>query len=181
LVWRSFFRDNDVYHCMRDFQTFIDLLDGKAKPDWQKILRESKKVNEKLEKAGISLMVSKMLNTTLDGVLEKLAAAQTLRNLTVTAIAIRRYELAHGGVPPDNLEGLVPEHLKNVPHDAIGGGSLVYQRKGQGHVLYSKGRNGRDDQASIDPMTSKPARGFTDCADIVWPQAAEAAKMNPTP
>lgn len=179
-VWRAFFRKTDEYQYVRDIQRVIDRLKGRTRADWQDILSVSAATNDKLNKAGVSLMMSKLMNSSLHGSLEKMASTQTLRNMTITAIALRRYQLEHDGALPEKLGELRPGYLKAVPHDAIGGGSFVYRREGDGYVLYSKGRNGRDDGASTVSATEKPARGFMDCEDIIWPQIGEIDKTGAT-
>ncbi|HEY5915680.1 MAG TPA: hypothetical protein VJA21_34270, partial [Verrucomicrobiae bacterium] len=63
--------------------------------------------------------------------------AETLRQLTLTAIAIRRYQLCQGLLPPE-LASLTPQYLKTPTYDPMSGGSLQY-RPGQNgdFLLYS--------------------------------------------
>ncbi len=64
-----------------------------------------------------------------------------------TAIAVERYRLANGRLP-DTLQELVPTYLPAVPMDYFAGGdeTLRYrQLGGESYVVYSVGRNARDD------------------------------------
>jgi len=82
---------------------------------------------------------------------------ETRRQLVVTALAIKRYQLKHGE-PPEGLQQLVPEFLRELPCDYMVGTILLYERKPEGaFILYSVGENGQDEHALGD--------------DIVWPRA----------
>lgn len=76
-------------------------------------------------------------------------AAARLR-LLATELALRSYRCDHG-IPPGNLQQLVPKYLQQVPSDPFGDGSLAYRRNGTNWVLYSLGPDRIDDGG-------KPAR-----------------------
>ena len=61
-----------------------------------------------------------------------------------TAAAIERYRLANG-VPPAQLDDLVPAYLDDTPADPFDLEPLRYRREGDSYVLYSIGENGVDD------------------------------------
>lgn len=61
-----------------------------------------------------------------------------------TALAAKRYELAHGRLP-DSLDQLVPRYLDAVPLDWFDGQPLKYKRTEAGALIYSVGRDGKDD------------------------------------
>ena len=97
--------------------------------------------------------------------------AETERQLTMVAIAIKRYQLRHGKAPPD-LVSLVPEFVTSAPYDCMSGKTLGYLLKDDGtFVLYSVGEDGHDDGG--DPQ-SAPAGKFDlwEGKDAVWPMAA---------
>ena len=80
--------------------------------------------------------------------------ALTDRRLAATALAIRLYEVEHGGERPQRLEELVPKYLPKVPLDAMasGGRPTGYLPRAEHPVLYSVGRNGVDDAAAESAM-----------------------------
>jgi len=89
---------------------------------------------------------------------------ETLRQMVLTALAIKRYQLKHGE-PPESLQRLLPEFLRERPCDYMAGTTLLYERKPNGSfILYSVGENGRDEHALAD--------------DIVWPQAEIVDTLN---
>jgi hypothetical protein len=78
------------------------------------------------------------------------AAAQTALHLEthrsmfdiVMALFEYRADLKHY---PDTLEKLVPEFIERIPVDYFGHRALVYRKTDAGFLLYSLGKNGRDD------------------------------------
>ncbi|HEX4645783.1 MAG TPA: hypothetical protein VH598_09260 [Verrucomicrobiae bacterium] len=90
--------------------------------------------------------------------------AETLRRLTITAIALKRYQLRYNQ-PAPSLSALVPEFLGQVPFDPMSGKPLCYRLNPDGtFVLYSVGEDGKDDagQGGNDLWTGP---------DAVWPRA----------
>jgi hypothetical protein len=100
------------------------------------------------------------------------AHAETLRRLTVTAIALKRYQLKHGA-PPSDLAVLTPEFLTTVPIDPMSGKALCYRLKADGtFVLYSTGEDGKDDGGDATPREADGKFGLWEGRDAVWPAAA---------
>jgi hypothetical protein len=97
--------------------------------------------------------------------------AETERQMTVAAIALERYRLRHGQLPP-RLEALVPEFLSTSPYDPMSAQPLRYRLRPEGgFVLYSVGDDGNDDGG--DPTPSTPGKfGLWEARDAVWPAAA---------
>ncbi len=69
---------------------------------------------------------------------------EVLLRLFLAEAAVRQFELEQG-TPPQSLAVLVPDYLGSVPDDPLGEGPLKYRRTDDGYLLYSVGRNGRDD------------------------------------
>jgi hypothetical protein len=98
--------------------------------------------------------------------------AETEREMTLAAIALKRYQLRHGRLP-ENLAALVPEFLSEVPHDWFNGEVLHYRLQADGtFLLYSVGEDGKD--AGGDPRLVDGSR-FT--RDLVWPMPATAKEV----
>lgn len=97
--------------------------------------------------------------------------AETERQMTLAAIALKRFQLRHGQLPP-SLEALVPELLSAVPYDYMSARPLRYRLKPDGsYVLYSVGLDGKDDggDPSLAPSASP---GLWGGRDAVWPSPA---------
>ncbi len=179
-VWKMYFRTTDEYQFLKDYQALLKHFDAGTKPNWPEIFTTSTEIEERLKRAGgVSLWVCKMLNATLKGTLEKLAISEAIGNMTLTAIAIRRYQLAHAGALPKTLEDLTPQYFKTPPRDPMSGKPLVYKNEGSDFLLYSVGLDGIDEGGNISSATEKPPRGFTDCKDIVWPRVAPVQALQP--
>jgi hypothetical protein len=110
------------------------------------------------------------------GVSSRVMRLEAARQITVTAIALKRYQLKHGNYPPD-LNSLVPEFVPDVPFDPVDGQPLRYRSKADGtFLLYSIGENGKDDNG--DPSLVKGAQSKSLywqnnlVLDWVWPQLA---------
>jgi hypothetical protein len=119
-------------------------------------------------------MVSQIAVPNSNRAIGRAVQAETLRRLTITAIALKRFELRHGH-PAPSLTALLPEFLPAVPMDPMSGRPLCYQPNADGtFVLYSVGEDGKDDggQAGLD-LWSGP--------DAVWPDAAKEEPPATTP
>jgi hypothetical protein len=102
--------------------------------------------------------------------LVKLAATETARRLTITAIALERHHLQHNSYPAI-LNDLVPAFLPQVPTDFMDGKPLRYRlQPGGNFLLYSVGEDGKDDGGDATPSVS--ATDWTRARDLVWPRAA---------
>jgi hypothetical protein len=113
--------------------------------------------------------------------LRKAVLAEVTRNVVITAIALKRYELRHHQFPA-TLNELTPDLLKAVPIDCMNGQPLRYRRNAdRTFLLYSVGENGKDDGG--DPSHEKGATGSNfqwenpRALDWVWPQPATAEEI----
>jgi tetratricopeptide (TPR) repeat protein len=104
------------------------------------------------------------------------AFTETRREMTVAAIALKRYRLRTGLNAP-SLAALVPDFLPALPRDCYDGQHLRYRSEpGNGFVLYSVGENGKDDGG--DPGADNwSSRSWQAGRDLVWPQPATAAEV----
>jgi hypothetical protein len=118
---------------------------------------------------------------TLGGVVRKVMRVEVAKQITITAIALKRYQLKHGNYPPD-LNSLVPEFVPAVPLDPVDGQPLRYRRNADGtFLLYSVGENDVDDGG--DPSLEKGVTSSNyswqniHALDWVWPQPATAEEI----
>ena len=109
--------------------------------------------------------------------------AETTKQMTIAAIALKRYQLKYGNCPPD-LKSLVPEFVPKVPLDPVDGQPLRYRRNPNGtFLLYSVGENGKDDggNPALKENARFPDRYYywqnPDALDWVWPQTATEAEI----
>lgn len=97
----------------------------------------------------------------------------TLRQMTLAALALKRYELRHVRPAPD-LTVLVPDFLAAVPTDRMDGQPLRYRLlAGNTFLLYSVGEDGKDDGGDASPLPDQEhSKAFWDRRDAVWPALA---------
>lgn len=93
---------------------------------------------------------------------------ETLRRLTVTAIALKRYELQHR-TRPSSLAMLVPQFLAAVPVDPMNSRPLNYRTDSTGFVLYSVGEDGVDDGGDAQSPADIKQREICSGKDFIWP------------
>ena len=108
-------------------------------------------------------------------------SVETAKQIVITTIALKRYQLKHGNYPPD-LKSLVPEFVPKVPLDPVDGQPLRYRRNADGtFLLYSVGENGKDDggNPAMEPGVESPNYYWQNphALDWVWPQPATEAEI----
>lgn len=133
-----------------------------------------------LEKAGIpdlrkdfSLQAGALVQ-----LLDATMTAETERQIVITAIALKRYQLKHGAYP-ENLNSLVPDFVSAVPRDPVDGKPLRYRQNSDGtFLLYSVGENGKDDGGTASSAVYSDYDWLgPDAPDWVWPQPATAEEI----
>jgi len=194
--WRYWWSYPDELRTLKGYQIMLESLrNAETNHSWQTILREQQ---NKLERLGIntnsagslwfsdrnkidlhSIMSASVFS--LGAVFNKVMRVEAARQATVTAIALKRYQLKHGSYPAD-LNSLVPEFLPAVPFDPVDGQPLRYRRNADGtFLLYSVGDNGKDDDG--DPSLEKGVQSSSfywenpHARDWVWPQPATAEEV----
>jgi hypothetical protein len=104
--------------------------------------------------------------------IQQILQTESLRRITMTAIALKRYKLRHGTWPSD-LKALVPEFLSEVPRDPSDGLPLRYHTNADGtFTLYSIGLDNKDDGGDPTPENGRDDLGWLHGHDWVWPQPA---------
>jgi hypothetical protein len=103
---------------------------------------------------------------------ERAVRTETERQMTLAAIAFKRFELRHGKLP-SSLEALVPEFFTAVPYDYMNAKALRYRVESDGrYVIYSVGEDGKDDGGDPTPGPGQ-ASGLWTGRDAVWPSPAK--------
>jgi hypothetical protein len=69
---------------------------------------------------------------------------ETHRSMFDICLALEEYRLDHRAFP-DELGKLAPRYIDRMPVDDFGGQEFVYRNAKEGYLLYSIGKNGRDD------------------------------------
>jgi len=102
---------------------------------------------------------------------ERAVQTESERQMTLAAIALKRFQLRHGNLP-SNLEALVPDLLAAVSYDYMSAKPLGYRSGSDGsYVIYSVGEDGQDDGGDPKPPPGQPS-GLWTGRDAVWPSPA---------
>lgn len=112
-------------------------------------------------------------------ILPRVIKLEAQRRLTVTGIALKRYQLKYNHWP-ETLAQLSPEFLVAPPMDPYDGHPLRYHPNPDGtYLLYSVGEDGIDQGGDASPakVTSTPSFDWTRGKDLVWPQPATPAEV----
>ena len=143
---------------------------------WAPAKQEAAKVSARINQAlgsptGFRYAVSRMAIPNFVRAYETAVRTEGQRQLTLAAIALKRYQLRQGKWPA-SLEALVPEFVTAVPYDYMSAQPLRYRLKDDGsYVLYSVGEDGKDDGGDPTPPSGK-ASGLWEGRDAVWPSPA---------
>lgn len=99
------------------------------------------------------------------------------REMTLTAIALKRYELRYKRLPT-KLDELVPQYLPALPRDWYSGRPLRYRLNPKGgFLLYSVGPNGQDDGGDARTDRNEPPDRLSGL-DLVWPQPVSEPQLS---
>ncbi|MBL9138577.1 MAG: hypothetical protein JNK85_22100 [Verrucomicrobiales bacterium] len=125
----------------------------------------------------------RMILPALDRAGTKALRAETERDLLVTGIAIRRYQLGHNGKPPADLQALIPTYLDAMPIDRMDGQPLRYRAEADNsYTLWSVGDdradNGGDGQRTTENSGDRSHANWWLARDAVWPRHATAEEMS---
>jgi hypothetical protein len=138
-IYRVFFLQDDLAayrRVMHEMQQLAVKPYYEARQDWQK-LDESWKGNRR----GV---LTALLAPATQNVVTAASEADAERLLARTALALAAFK-AKTGAYPDKLDALVPDFLPRVPLDPFSGRPLRLKRDGAGLVVYSVGRDLKDD------------------------------------
>lgn len=129
----------------------------------------------------LSHMLTMELLPDLTGTLRNFMRVETVRQMAMAAVALKRFQLTRGHVP-QKLSELCPEFLSSVPVDYMDGKPLRYKTIGSGDfVLYSVGFDGTDEYGSGEWAAKRTRPGdfppWFEANDMVWPRPALEASV----
>ena len=192
-MWRSSWSYSDELYLLQSDQIMLEAVramqtnrSGYYKADYDAMAKRLAKLafpyaEGALFRALGILYVSELFNPGSGMSLQRALRMEAARDVVVTAIALKRFQLKHGQWPK-SLAEVVPEFLPSVPIDPYDGKPLRYRPNGDGtYLLYCVGEDGVDNGG--DP-TCPPSAGSSSldwlnpkARDWVWPQAATPAEV----
>ncbi|HXP61603.1 MAG TPA: hypothetical protein VN829_13990, partial [Dongiaceae bacterium] len=148
--------DRDEVFCLQAMQESLETI--RAVQRGQPSVFQSYTTNAlvlKLDPAGRTKefphLLSSLLMANSTRVVQAAMRSETLRQMTLAAVAIRRYQTNHHARPP-NLEALFPEFLPQPTRDPMSGKALLYRPETNGDwLLYSTGEDATDDGGDPTP------------------------------
>jgi hypothetical protein len=186
LRWRWFWSYQDELYGMQSLQVVIEASRmAQTNKSFQAVQAFSAprliRLNEKHSVNSMNGLRDVFRGDPFFAALRKAMGIETTRNVVITAIALKRYELRYHRLP-DTLVEMVPDFLKSVPTDFMDGQPLRYRRNPDGtFLLYSVGENGKDDGGN--PALPKYVQSSnyywqnSEALDWVWPQPATEAEI----
>ena len=113
-----------------------------------------------------------LLNTVNPGfrkLIERAWRVRASRSALLTALAIKRYEIANKAYPASLDELVGAGYLKELPLDPYGDGALGYKVVGNDFVLYSFGADMKDDGRRLGTKNGRPFKWSDDGDWVFWP------------
>ena len=104
--------------------------------------------------------------------------ARMMREIEMLAVAFACYHTQHGRWPAE-LKELCPSLLKTIPADRFSGKPLVYRPSKDGYLLYSIGKNMRDDGGQWNTPGPDAGEKTDDIVAEVKPSDAKPAETSP--
>jgi hypothetical protein len=180
VLWRLAWLDQDELKLLKDWQVCLDQArEAIARGDRTRF--RSTAIARPVRVGWYDLSrfwLSRQLAPMDDMVVLEPMRVETERRMTVAAVALKRFELAHGAWP-ESLAELTPVFLDDVPRDLMDGQPLHYHRsEGNTCTLYSVGQNCEDDGGSVERDRDHLPNGFLwMTCDAVWPMPASSAEV----
>ena len=177
-AWRWFWSYDDELRYVQTLQVMLEIprnarLTGSFVSARSWGTNEISRRGHTIDSSFVRYFLSDLLAPAIERASAKAARLEVQREMTVTAIALKRYSLHHG-TPAPTLESLVPEFLPRAPKDLIDGQPLRYRVLSGGQfLLYSVNEDGKDDGG--DPRPASPVSqnfSFGNGRDMVWPRPA---------
>jgi hypothetical protein len=179
-AWRALWSQSDEIAYLDWSQSHLEAIRlGKTARNWQQVDRRLDGLTKTRNQFAnllhdLQFPLSEATKPNARRALRSVAQTETLRQMAITAIAIRRFEL-NKGFPPQSLAALIPQFITGMPIDYMDGRPLQYRLAPDGRwTLYSVGRDGVDDggeSAPVDP-TAKSVELWTG-RDVLWPAAED--------
>lgn len=110
----------------------------------QRDLNFTRMVNGRMASLMMGGAVRRQVEQTKQQMAEADQLTEVLQDLLTVHLALREYQLDHSAYP-EQLTGLVPNYLKQLPEDFFSKQPLKYRRTDDAYLLYSVGSDKTDD------------------------------------
>jgi hypothetical protein len=173
-LWRVAWLDQDELLLLKHYQNLLEatrkVVLGQV---WQNVYHLPPDIPSFLHYGDLSrYFMTQFFEPSAESTTLRAMQFETRRQMTLTAIALKRFKIRHGHLPAD-LRELVPVFLTELPRDYLTDGPLHYRLETNGvFSLYSVGNDGHDDGGDPRPIYRKRLLSIWDGRDAVWPQPA---------
>lgn len=127
--------------------------------NWSQPLEQSRQVEALFTSIPYYRTLVRMALPSIASVASKMGDSQIRIDAAKTGLAAYRYQLHHGRLPA-SLAELVPEFLPAVPTDNYSQTPMIYRKEHTSFLVYSVGRNGRDDGGQATAPDNEGETGF---------------------
>ena len=142
----------------KDYLTFLSIAEQQleaAEARLERRLSLARATGRRIASVPKSRIVTRITMSSFRRVWEVDLAGIARLRACVAALGVARYRLAKGRLP-DGLGELVGEYLESVPADPFTGQPLRYKKLQHGYVVYSVGKDEKDDGAVEEEGTEGP-------------------------
>ena len=154
-LWRPFMTFNQ----MTGNEVLGWFVDASLQSDFAQRDAAYTKINVETTSMSNLYVVAKIMAPSLLRSVQQYEQSIAYANLAQIAIALKRYKKEVGSYP-EGLSSLAPKFIAELPMDNFSGKPYLYKPVGQGFVVYSLGKDGRDDGGKRGEQRMQ--------GDIVW-------------
>ncbi len=151
----------------RYLERMNELVEASQMP-FPEALDEARAIQERIEDGmGMLPLPSRMLLPALTRCLEAQARLVAEVRMAQCAVAVERYQQAHGA-PPQSLAELTPAYLPSVPNDPWDGEPIRYEPSAGGATLYSLGPDRIDHGGMAYPPNRRYGQDGDQTFALAW-------------
>lgn len=161
-IWSKTWSKGDERRFLERMQPILDGIrraekDG-AYPNYRSVVRkhlvESRRPDSALDRFRFPIATSVMPNW--EKATHTILRTETLREMLLTALALKRWQLRHG-LLPNTLDKLVPEFLPTLPIDYLNGGQITFERRSDSQFVLRSVGQGEAGMNLVWPELKAPA------------------------
>lgn len=144
---------------LASYLTYFDNYRSLVVNHWSQPLEQSRQAEALFTTIPYYRTLVRIALPSIAAVVSKMGDSQIRIDAAEAGLAAYRYRLRQGSFP-DSLAELVPDFLSAVPTDNYNGAPMIYRREHTSFLVYSVGRNGRDDGGQSTTPDNEGEVGF---------------------
>lgn len=144
---------------LASYLTYFDNYRSLVVNHWSQPLEQSRQAEALFTTIPYYRTLVRIALPSIAAVISKMGDSQIRIDAAEAGLAAYRYRLRQGSFPA-SLAELVPDFLPAVPTDNYNGARMIYRREHTSFLVYSVGRNGRDDGGQSTTPDNEGEVGF---------------------